>query len=543
MPPAPFPPGPLGLRRPRADLSRSIVPALLGAMLLALLVLSPTASLPARAEPPRSVTVLDRTGTVDEDSLSDGLEAVDLRADVDLVALVVDVEALGGSAEDRDALDDAVGTVLDEDLQEHKGFTGSGLAEGTAILAVDPEHRYIGLYAADDVELGAREVRSVHEAMRGPAREGRTEEALVEGAREYARLLAPPWRRTPGGVLTAVALLAAVGAGGTWAWRRRARARARADAALPLLQQVLAERQRTESAARRLPEASAYAHVARAAHADYRRAQEEADRLRSQVLTGSSRSATWGFLPGQQRDAESLERAARELEHKGEEVRTISVLLRRDRGWEDAWEQELVPLHDSLEALAEDAFTSTAMPAGEKRIAEGLVARGPVLAEELAQLDAEVRSGTTSTDAALKQLDARTRELSEQIDELRAARVSRLAADRDEEELLLDAAEALEDVPCPSVRAWRHRWEVEARGGDVHFWSISPMRWYVRWQQLSLAELQGRRHEQAERAARSSSSSSSSSSGGIGRGHRSRLSPSRRSGRSVSSSSGRSSRF
>ena len=145
MPPAPFPPRPLGLRRPPAEISRPIVPALLGAMLLALLVLSPTASLPARAEPPRSVTVLDRTGTVDEASLSADLESVDLRADVDLVALVVDVEALGGSAEDRDALDDAVGTVLDEDLQERKGFTSSGLAEGTAILAVDPEHRYIGL--------------------------------------------------------------------------------------------------------------------------------------------------------------------------------------------------------------------------------------------------------------------------------------------------------------------------------------------------------------------------------------------------------------
>lgn len=79
---------------------RRIVPAALIALLLGLLALSVLAPTPAFAAPPRTVTVLDTTDSVDDEALAAELDGVEFRSEVDLVVMTLDVSAHGYSAAD-----------------------------------------------------------------------------------------------------------------------------------------------------------------------------------------------------------------------------------------------------------------------------------------------------------------------------------------------------------------------------------------------------------------------------------------------------------
>jgi uncharacterized membrane protein YgcG len=334
------------------DRSRTLRRVLVTALLL-LLALPALLPAPARAVPPESVLVSDTTGSLDEGPLAERLAVVDFRREVRLVVLVLDVTEHGASPSRDTALNDAVLDRARTDDRSLLSADGSVWADGTVILALDPENRFLGTYAGEDVKLDEDGFEAVQEAMREPARGSEWSEAIEAGAEKYADLLDRPWWQHPAALL--VAAVAAVGAAIAVlsTLGLRSRARRRTDLALPRHDEVLAQRAVTDAAARTLPELSPYARAAVLAHESYAEGLAEAERLRAELPAPQERGWAWGLRGGERSTAARFARVVETLDDTDDDILAAADLLHRMGQWRSAWERELEPLRDSLEALEE----------------------------------------------------------------------------------------------------------------------------------------------------------------------------------------------
>lgn len=494
-------------RQPPVLLTAATVAVLALLVLLAQLMLPSPA---AHAVPPSSVSVTDTTGEVDPEILEGELAGVDFRREVTLVVLVLDVTDYGYTRSQDTALNDAVLAHARDSAPELLSAEGTHFAEGTVILALDPSNRFLGSYAGEDVKLAESGFESVQEAMRDDAGEGSWDEALMAGAEKYAGLLDRPWWRHPGAILPA---LAAVGAAVIWvisllAMRRSSRRRV--DEALPRYEDVLAMRLLTDSAARSLPDHSPYAQAALRDHETYLQELSTAEELHARLPAPSQRGWAWGLKAAQRSVAKDFHRTVTSLDAADDAIIATHDLLHRIGGWRESWEQELQPLRDSIDALDGSLFSGEDVSAREAAAAADVRELGGTIALELESLTADLVADRIDPDSALERLDTLTRELSAAVARLRDGRISHLAADDDEREVLHDAAEDVEDTGYRSVRGRRHQLEHGSAGSADLFWSLSPVLWYSSWHHDSDTALETHRNPPS-----SSGSSSGFSSGGF----------------------------
>jgi len=491
---------------------RPISGSLIALCALALLVLTALVPAPARAEPPRSVEVVDTTGSVDREVLQNELAEVDFRTEVDLVVLILDVTDHGGDPAQDTALNDAVldhARTTDPSLLSEDG---EHYAEGTVILALDPENRFLGTYAGEDVKLDDDGFSAVQDAMREDARDAEWRDALTAGAEKYSDLLHRPWWQHPG-VLVAAA--SAVGAAAIWALSllglRRA-ARRRMDETLPRYQDVQAKRSLTDAAARTLPASSPYAQAALQDHEEYGRRLLDAERLHAELPDPQRRSWGWGLASAQRRLARDYEETVGYLDDTDDAILSAADLLHRLGDWQAAWQRELDPLQDSLARIESLRSEDEEMSEQERTALADLESLGRDTAEEMETLTAQLEADQIDPDTALERLDTLTRELSAAVSRLRELRIERVAEDESEAGVLREATVNFEDEEeheYTSLRARRHRQRIGTSGNDV-FWSLSPVLWYSSWHDESTSELAEHRNP--------SSSSSGSTSGYSGGG-------------------------
>lgn len=500
---------------PRVRPAAPLLLMLLG--MLAMLGLGGALAAPAaHAQPPTEVDVRDIAGVLDEERLETTLEGTDFRTDVRLVVLVVDVTAYGFDPADDLALNDAV--LQYARLQDPSLIADSGdvWADGTVILALDPENRFLGTYAGEDVKLTASEFEAVQDAMREPARSRFWESAIEAGAERYATLLLRPWWQSPGGMVALTVSGAAALGGGLGLLGARGGARRRADESLARLAGIEGARLRTEEAARTLPTASDYARAAKADHETFVDNVERALALRGQLPTSTTRHWSWGLRGADRRRARELEAAVDEADRVDDLVVEARDLLTRTGEWRTVWEREIAPLRDAIADLEDAPLADGDASDEEREAADSLRALGVQAGTEIDELTEALEQRRTTPDEALERLDTLTRELSAAAVMLQSSRISRLAEDDSEEELLRRAEESPRDPRrYRSLRARRHALEGSSSSDAGQPWHLNPVYWYSSWLQSADTSLDQHRNPPSSSSGGSSSGFSSGSSGGF----------------------------
>src|SRR5690625_5995789 len=130
------------------------------ALLTLLLLLAALVPAPSLAAPASAVSVHGEAGAVDTAQLEPELAEVDFRTEVDLVVLVLDVTEHGHDASEDTALNDAALDHARASAPELLSADGSRFADGTVILALDPDNRFLGTYAGERSEEHTSELQS-----------------------------------------------------------------------------------------------------------------------------------------------------------------------------------------------------------------------------------------------------------------------------------------------------------------------------------------------------------------------------------------------
>lgn len=494
--------------------------ALILALVLALQVMPPQ---PAHAAPPSSVTVTDTTGEVDPELLQARLKDIDFREDVQLAVVVLDVTEYDSDPAQDTALNDAVLAHARDTAPELLSEDGEHWAEGTVLLALDPTHRFLGTYGGEDVALDEGGFEAVQDAMRDDAADGRWADALEAGTQKYAGLLERPWWRHPA-VMTVAAVVVGVVlvlGGGALAGRRTARRRA--DSALSRYEDVQQRRVQTDAAARSLPTTSPYAQSVLVAHQEFQQRLEKVEEMHDRLPAPQQRGWAWGLAGTERKLARSFEGTVRHLDESDDDIIATSDLLRRSGSWRTAWERELRPLRDSLSALEgalagelageEDTEDEGGVSEQEAAAAAEVRELGGDIAVELDSLTDQLETDRIDPDSALERLDTLTRELSAAVTRLRSGRISRMASDDEERELLEGAAADAEERGYRSVRGRRHALEHEATDSADVFWTLSPLLWYSDWSTQSATALETHRNPSA--ASSGSTTGYSAAAGGF----------------------------
>lgn len=499
--------------------------ALAAAALVALLSLLVMLPAPALADAPRSVSVTDTdaTGRVDPEILEGRLAKVDFRREVDLAVLVLDITDYGFDESEDTALNDAVLAHARDAAPDLLAPDGDHWADGTVIIALDPENRFVGTYAGEDVKLGDDGFEAVQEAMRDHASEDDWDGSLQAGAEKYADLLDRPWWQHPAALVSGlVALGVAALTALSFLGLRRA-ARRRVDESLPRLEDVQAKRRLTDAAARTLPVDSVYAQAALADHETYREKLDEAEQLRAQIPTPHERGWGWGLKGPQRTLARDLESTVTYLDDIDDDIIGTNDLLHRLGDWRSAWDRELKPLQDSIDSLDDALADGEDVSSEEAAAAADLREMGGDVAQEMQTLTTQLEADQIDPDSALQRLDTLTTELSAAVAALQRLRISHLAADDDEAEVMREATFGAdlehEDQGYRSVRGRRHELDAAASGSSGSsdtFWHLSPLLWYSTWHHEADSDLESHRNPSSSGGSTSGYSAASGGFSGAG---------------------------
>ncbi|MGO2722000.1 MAG: hypothetical protein ACTIAR_16925, partial [Brachybacterium tyrofermentans] len=160
----------------------------------------------------------------------------------------------------------------------------------------------------------------------------------------------------------------------------------------------------------------------------------------------------------------------------------------------------------------------------EAAAAADLREMGGDVAQEMQTLTTQLEADQIDPDSALRRLDTLTTELSAGVATLQRLRISHLAADDDEAEVMRDASWdadlAHEDQGYRSVRGRRHALDAAAasdisRSSDT-FWHLSPLLWYSTWHKEADSDLEAHRNPSSSGGSTSGYSASSGGFSGAG---------------------------
>ncbi|MEE1619178.1 DUF5129 domain-containing protein [Brachybacterium sp. J153] len=300
--------------------------------------------------------------------------------------------------------------------------------------------------------------------------------------------------------------------------------RRRVDDSLARLAEIEGARLRTEAAARDLPEASEYARAAQADHRTFVDSVERALAVRSEIPSRSARHWSWGLRGAERARATALEEAVSEADRVDDLVVEARDLLTRTGDWREAWDRETAPLRDAIAELEQSPLTDRSASAVETEAADSLHDLARQADAEIGELTATLEERRTSPDEALERLDTLTRELSAATVMLQSSRISRLAQDDTEQELLARAEENPRGQRrYRSLRARRHALDGSASAYAGQPWHLNPVLWYSSWQHTSDRSLQQHRNPPSNASSSVSGFSAGSSGGFSGAGSSSRF--------------------
>lgn len=484
--------------------SRVVTLAALVAMLLAALLLSAPAAL---AEAPRSITVEDTTGDLNAGPLTERLQGLDFREGVDLVALTVDVRAQGFDPRDDLALNDA---VLAYARAEHPEWLSSGGAywrDGLVIIAIDPDNRFMGTYAGEDVTLSDSQFVSIQDDMRPVAREGDWNGAIVAGAETYASLLGRPLWMSPAAILTALAGLGAAALAALASLWRGAQVRSTVRAALPRYDDVMLKYTETELAARTIPQDSEYGEPVLRDYAEFQRQAAEATALHGQIP--SRIGILWGIRPAHAYVARRFRTATEQIDVMDDQIIATNDLLSRSNRWRDAWEREVAPVRESLASV--EGAVSQAPRLADAPTAQALRTVAVKVEEGLKTTTARLEDGSMTPDDALQELDLMTSALGRAATAHRDAVIASTARTEEEARIMRGAGGDGGYDRFGTIRGRRHHYYPGAYDGS---WSLSPILWLALWQRSADSQIET--HRNPPQMSSSSSGGFSGYSGGGG---------------------------
>lgn len=473
--------GTAGAAARRMPLVRTAVLALV--LALALLTGLLAGAPAARAEAPRTITVEDTTGDLNAAALTERLQRIDFRESVDIVALTVDVRALGYSPSSNLALNDAVLAYATQNHPEWITDGGAFWRDGLVIIAIDPDNRFVGAYAGEDVKLSDGQFVDIQEAMRGPARQADWNGAIVEGAAEYASLLGRPFYLDPTVILSALAAVGlAVAAFFATLWRGSSVAR-RARRAIARYDDVMMQFVETELAAKTIPETSRYGEPVLRDYDEFSQRAAEATRLRQELP--AHLGVMWGLKPGSADRARAFDAAVSRIDELDDQIIATNDLLNRGSRWREAWEREMAPIRDSLaqvdqavmqERSLADAPTARALRTVADKVEAGLASTTRALEEQ-----------TMSPDDALAELDLMTAALGRAATAHRDAVIAATARSEQEAEVMRDAGQGYAERDRYGTIRGR-RWSRYPASYDP-FWNLSPILWLSTWQHSASTDL------------------------------------------------------
>lgn len=468
----------------------------------------------ALADPPRSITIEDTTGDLHAGPLTERLQNVSFRKDVDLVVLTIDLQEHGGRAGSDTGLNDA---VLGYARSTHPDWITSGGAywrDGLVILAIDPDNRKVGTYAGEDVKLTDAQYEDVQEAMKPAARSADWDGAMDEGAVAYAGLLARPFYLNPAFLaMVVVAVLAVLAVVVTLLVRAQV-ARRRVSDALPRYDDVMLQYSATELAAKTIPTDSRYGEPVLRDYEVFRRDAAEATQLRERIP--EHRGALWGAAPATYSLAASFAERTRTIDDADDEIVRTNDLLNRGSTWEDAWDREVRPIADSVSQV--DSAIGQAPELADSRTAQDLRTVAAKVGRGLHETTARLRDGSMTGDAALAELDLMTDSLGRASTAHRDAVIAATARSEREAEVMRDAGGSgwtgggYAGDGYTTIRGRRHHYYPNSYSLG---WSLSPILYLNAWNSSATSDLHTFRNPPTTSSGGGSTSGYSGGGGGF----------------------------
>lgn len=444
--PAPRPTRPAPARRPFAALALAVALATAPAAFPAALLTTATAVVAtapaARAVPADRVDLVDTAGVIDPAALQRGLDDVDFREPTRVAVYTERGADMSGLSDDA-AAQEFNGRVLAHAREDHPEWLsadGQKWADGLMVFALDPANRIMGVYYGEDRRLDTDEQAAVREDATDAARDARWTDTAVDAIDSSATRIGRPWHENPALWAGLGATGIGLGAAGTAVAcavmvpprRRRKKALADLAAARTHLASVTLEMEATEVNASTVPTADPRGALLLERFRGFRERSLDATReLQRLDAVPEEEQRSEGFAAA----SAELRASTEALDGLDDAIGAANTLLNRHPGWQDAWDLQMAPLREDLDAVDELDLKD----ADDDEVAAALSALTSFRVEaarRLESLGAELETERLTPSAALDDVDALRRALTDRLDRLAEAVITAAGKDRTERRLM-----------------------------------------------------------------------------------------------------------
>ncbi|WP_262106610.1 DUF5129 domain-containing protein [Arthrobacter sp. Marseille-P9274] len=368
---------------------------LLGTLVLAVAaLLAPAAA--ALADTPTDVVVEDKAGVLDLNTLRPAVEDIEFYEPTKVA-----IYTYRGSASDN--LNEEVLRFACSEHPEWISQDGQKWADGLYIFALDPEGRQVGTYMGEDRKVSLDQQADIQDVTKDLFREAQWTDGTIAGVRRGAELINRPWYRSGwfiGGSIAAGVV--ALGGAGTWIGvrrRNRARGRSERERGNRSYANVTMDLEATEVNARTIPPSSEFGALVLEKYRGFMARYKDVSKLNQQVHSLADRD----FSSGKNvRLAAQYADAAAELDTLDDVIADSNTFLNLASGWPRAWDRQLSPLRDDLDSL--DQMLTGPKAAGKSATAAALLSFRDATRDDFQRWAAELESGTTTPDTALRGL-------------------------------------------------------------------------------------------------------------------------------------------
>ncbi len=356
----------------------------------------------ALAVPPVEVVVEDRAGVLDRNTLLPAVRSIEFHEPT-----TVAVYTYNGTAADN--LNEEVLRFARAERPEWISPDGQKWADGLFIFALDPVGRQVGTYMGEDRKVPLEQREDIQDAAKELLRDAQWTDGTIAGIRRGADLINQPWHQSEAFLVTAwTSAVVAVTGAGFWLlvrWRTRVESRrelARGDAGYA---NVTMDLQVTELNAGTIPTASRYGGTVLEKHRTFLSRYNTATGLANKVHELGARELS---RRSNLKLIRSYADAAAELDALDDVIADTNALLNRGSTWAAAWDRQLAPFREDLDAL--EPMLGKSHAAGDSATAAVLRSFRAECESDLERWTAELADGTISPETALDRLrDARTR--------------------------------------------------------------------------------------------------------------------------------------
>ena len=356
-----------------------------------------------------TVEVYDKADVLSSDMVAENIRNIGFRQDVHVVVVSVPGYMI-------ENLNDEVVRYARTHQDAPRSWISSSNSnywnDGTVILAVAPDSRKVGCYFGRDVRLSLSNQASIQSAAKTQFSDHKWNDGVLAMTEKTADLMGRP---AEGSWLTTLIVPAPAATIGAWLLqkylRRGLRARAVGRDLTESYSRVTFGYDKTELNARTIPENEPYGAQVRMRYRWY--CQEYASITKDLQAFGNPRGPQW-FAWRMLGRVSRLKKRSAALEALSETVSNASSLLNMSSTWEKAWENELGPVLEDLQALRKLCDTisgSRDVPLSVRKEREWLRDQGA----RLDDMGIELATGRMPPSAALDELESIAQSIQDQV--------------------------------------------------------------------------------------------------------------------------------